>query len=240
MKAISGQLAGARFALITFDRGAVLRMPLTTDGAAVAAAADTMLPEASVWSEGSSVTTAGPMLQETLEHAQATHPERARAVFYLGDGEHTAADEPAPLGVDPGLVNAGGAVLGYGTSAGGRMQETGGLSRPIWVRDPATGDPARSVIDETRLADLADQMGVAYVHRSPGESIDRVVETVDQPSIREASVSEDGPLVGSRTEFYWMLALVAAGLLAIEAGIALSRLWQLRRPARKSLRRAER
>ena len=228
--AIAGRLSGARFALVTFDRTAVVRMPLTSDGAAVAAAAETLLPETSTWSQGSSVTVAGPVLQQVLERAAAAHPERPRVVFYLGDGEHTAATPPAPLRVDPTLVTAGGAVLGYGTQAGGQMRQTGVVGSPDWVVDPATGDPARSVIDEGRLRELAAQLGVGYVHRSAGDSVDAVLELVRRNPAQQVSVTDDGPLSTTRAEAYWLLALGALALVAWEAGVALQRLWALRRP----------
>lgn len=235
IKAIAGHLAGARFALVSFDRTAVLRMPLTSDGAAVAAAADTLIPETSAWSQGSSVTVAGPLLQDLLERAATNHPERARVVFYLGDGEHTAATNPEPLGVERSLVNAGGAVLGYGTTSGGQMRKTRtatGSGSSDWVLDPATGAPARSVIDEARLQDIAGQLGVGYQHRDPGASVDPVLAAVDRTALQQVSVAEDGPLAGTRHEAYWLALLGALALLAWEAGEALRRLWALRRPPR--------
>jgi Ca-activated chloride channel family protein len=232
--ALSGRMAGARFALITFDHTAVLRMPLTSDGAAVASAAETLLPETSAWSRGSSVTVAGPLLGKTLARVAQTHPERARLVFYLGDGEQTSGKAPDALGVDPALVN-GGAVLGYGTSTGGQMHETGvpgSRADAGWLLDPNTGKPALSVIDETQLGSIAAQLGVPYLHRSPGDSIDAVLDQVDLSGLDRVSVGEDGPLSGSREEFYWIALLVVAGLVAWEVGVALSRLWGLRHPRR--------
>ncbi len=230
--AIAGQLAGARFALISFDRSAVLRMPLTTDGAAVASAAETLLPETSSWSQGSSVTVAGPLLSQVLERAATAHPERPRVVFYLGDGEHTAATPPQAMGVDPALISAGGAVLGYGTAAGGRMHRTGvvGATSPDWVLDPSTGEPARSVIDEARLRDIAGQLGLGYVHRGSGEGVDGVLDLVRRDAAHQVAVAEDGPLSATRAESYWALLLLAMALVAWEAGVALQRLWALRRP----------
>ncbi len=231
--AIAGHLSGARFALITFDRTAVVRMPLTSDGAAVAAAADTLMPETSAWSQGSSVTVAGPLLQEMLDRAAQSHPERSRVVFYLGDGEHTAATGPAPLGVDRTLVTAGGAVLGYGTASGGQMRRSPGSSgsSPDWVLDPSTRAPARSVIDEGRLRDIAGQLGVGYLHRSAGASVDPILDTVNRSALQQVSVAEDGPLAATRQELYWVALLGAFALLAWEAGESLRRLWALRRPA---------
>ncbi|HRW17999.1 MAG TPA: VWA domain-containing protein [Dermatophilaceae bacterium] len=230
IKAISGRMAGARFALISFDRDAVLRMPLTSDGAALASAADTLLPETSAWSRGSSVTIAGPKLQEVLALAQSRHPERARLVFYLGDGEQTSAKGPEPMGVDRSLVN-GGMVLGYGTSAGGQMRETGVPSSRARYLTDKSGQPARSVIDEARLADIAGQLGVPYLKRNPGDAVTGIVDKVDLTGLDRLSPGADGPLTGgARIEYYWIPLLAAAALLAWEVGLALSALWELRRP----------
>ncbi len=236
IKAISGRMAGARFALVTFDRTAVLRMPLTTDGAAVAAAADTMLPETSAWSRGSSVTVAGPTLQQVLARTAKAHPERARVVFYLGDGEQTSGTPPAPLGVDRALVN-GGAVLGYGTSAGGRMRQTGvpASTDPGWLIDPGTGQPAVSVIDEGQLGSVAQQLGVSYVRRAPGDPVEAVLDLVDLTGLDRVTAGEDGPLSGSREEFYWIPLLVVVALVAWELGGILAGLWRLRRPGPRRL-----
>ncbi len=231
IKAISGRLAGARFALITFAADAVLRMPLTSDGAALASAADTMLPETSRWSQGSSVTVAGPTIQQALDNANRTHPERARLVFYLGDGEHTARTAAQPLGVDKTLVN-GGMVLGYGTTAGGRMKETG-LPAGVpagYVQDPATGRPALSVIDQRMLGDLAGQLGVPYLHRTQGAGVEDIVGKVDLSNLDKLTPSADGALTGSRLEYYWIPLLGVAALVAWEMGVALAGLWALRRP----------
>ncbi len=234
IKEICGRLAGARFALVTFDREAVLRMPLTSDGAAVAAAADTIMPETSAWSRGSSVTVAGPLLKRTLARIAQTHPQRARLVFYLGDGEQTSGEPPAPLGVDPSLVN-GGAVLGYGTSAGGQMRQTGvpGSRADDWLLDPGTGKPARSVIDEAQLGAIAGALGVPYHHRAPGESIDAILASMDLTGLDRPTASQDGALSASREEFYWIGLLGVAALVAWEVGLALARLWSLRRPHRR-------
>jgi hypothetical protein len=95
--------------------------------------------------------------------------------------------------------------------------------------DPSTGKPAVSVIDESQLSALAQQLGVPYVHRSPGDGVDAVLGQVDLSGLDRVSVGEDGPLSGSREEFYWIALLAVAGLVAVEVGVAMARLWGLRR-----------
>ncbi|MET4095195.1 VWA domain-containing protein [Arthrobacter sp. UYCu712] len=172
IRAIAEELGGARFALLTFDSLAVVRMPLTGDTSALGTAVSVLGPQVTAYSRGSSVTAAGPALAERLTAAKQGHPERPRLVFYLGDGEQTSATAPPPLGVEASLVS-GGAVLGYGTAAGGRMKENSGDPRRTsgtFIQDPGSGTDAVSRIDEIGLRGLAGQLSVPYVHRAAGDA----------------------------------------------------------------------
>jgi Ca-activated chloride channel family protein len=217
IKGLVNQLTGARFALMTFDIDTTLRLPLTSDGAAVAAAADTLRPETSVWSRGSSVTIARDQLRTALERGRDTHPERARLVFYLGDGEQTAAQDPRPFDIDGRLVN-GGAVLGYGTSAGGRMAITAAFETGD-ILDPSTGQPAVSVIDEKQLAAIASQLGVPYVHRARDDNGTGIIEAVQLKELAPLRATDSAEIVGGRNELGWVALLLLAALAAWELGI---------------------
>jgi Ca-activated chloride channel family protein len=227
--AIAAALPGARYGIVTFDSDARVRLPLTTDTTALEAAIETLAPEPSEFSRGSSVTEANDRLAALLTSADKAHPERGRIVFYLGDGEQTAAGEPAPFTVAAGLVQ-GGAVLGYGTAQGGRMKGT--LSRygtsTNYIRDPSTGEDAVSVIDEGRLRQLAQQLGVGYVHRGADESVDGLVAGIDSSRFGTAEERERAAALG-REELYWVPLLGVAGLAAWELGHAGATLLRTRR-----------
>lgn len=174
MMAIAAELPGARFAVLTFESNAVVRMPLTTDTTALGTTISVLEPQVTAYSKGSSVTIAGKLLAERLAAARKSHPERPRLVYYLGDGEQTSAAAPVAMRVGGGLID-GGAVLGYGTLQGGRMKEPGrGPSDDgegngyIQDRTSGAGQDALSVIDEERLRGIAADLGVPYVHRSAG------------------------------------------------------------------------
>lgn len=224
--AITRALPGARYSVVTFDAVTRVRLPLTTDTTALEVALTTLLPETPEYSQGSSVTAAGDRLATLLEQAESRHPDRGRIVFYLGDGEQTAAAPPAPFALRPGLIQ-GGAVLGYGTAQGGRMKanRTRLASGSGYLQDPATREDARSVIDERQLREIGRQLGLAYHHRSSGESIDPVVESID-PAAFGMSESIEQEKVRARREFYWPLLLGVAGIGAWEigAGVAALRL----------------
>ncbi|GGC84310.1 hypothetical protein GCM10011512_08910 [Tersicoccus solisilvae] len=208
-------LPGARFSLITFDSSALTRLPLTGDATAVTTAMEVLRPEVTTYSRGSSVTVAAPLLTQQLERARAAHPERARVVFYFGDGEQTDGQAPTPFTVPSGAVN-GGAVLGYGTAAGGRMKANEGYvagERADYVQDrsvtPAVD--AKSVIDEDRLRTVAGQLGVPYTHRSAGDPIEHALTATDAGRLAAQAGS-----VAGRYELYWILAAAAVGIVARE------------------------
>jgi Ca-activated chloride channel family protein len=230
IKALVNQLTGARFSLMTFDIDTTLRLPLTGDGAAVAAAADTLRPETSVWSRGSGVTIARDQLRTALERGRDTHPERARLVFYFGDGEQTAAQDPRPFDIDGQLVN-GGAVLGYGTAAGGRMAITAAFETGDIV-DPTTGQPAVSVIDEKQLAAIATQLGVPYVHRTTDDGGQGIVDAIQLKELAPLRATDSAEIVGGRSELGWVALLLLALLAAWELGVLVAAAPRARRPAR--------
>lgn len=228
--AIAAALPGARYGIVTFDADARVRLPLTTDTTALEAAVETLAPEPSEFSHGSSVSEANERLAALLETADQRHPDRGRIVFYMGDGEQTATGEPAPFTLAPGLVQ-GGAVLGYGTSQGGRMKGT--LSRyganSDYIRDPSTGEDAVSVIDESMLRRLAQQLGVGYLHRGAGESVDGLVAGIDPARFGTAEEKERAA-ARAREELSWVALLGVAGLGAWELGGAAATLLRSRRP----------
>lgn len=226
--AIAGELAGARFSLLTFDSNAIVRMPLTTDATALDTSVSVLQPQVTAFSKGSSVTAAGTLLAERLRAARDSHPERPRLVFYLGDGEQTSAKAPAAIRLDGGLVD-GGAVLGYGTAAGGRMKENTGQDAGagyIQDRTSGTGKDALSVIDERRLQGIAGQLGVPYVHRSAGDLVAPMMQAAD-PGDFERATANGG--VAGRTELYWLLA-AGAFLLALREAFLVFRQWRQFRP----------
>ena len=219
IRAIARELGGARYSLISFDSTAVVRMPLTADTSALETAVTVLGPQVTAYSQGSSVTAARTVLAERLATARDSHPERPRLVFYFGDGEQTSAAAPQPLGIDGSLVS-GGAVLGYGTRNGGRMQENSGdPTQPAgtYIQDPATGTDALSRLDEDRLRDLARQLAVPYVHRAAGDAA--------APMLQEATpgtLVRTGESLEDRTELYWLPAC-AAFLLALRETLLLTR-----------------
>ncbi|HZU94196.1 MAG TPA: VWA domain-containing protein [Microbacterium sp.] len=228
IQAIVGEYPGARFALITFDAAADLRMPLTTDTTALISSLDVLRPEVTSQSRGSSVGIASQMLGDTLSNAADASPDRSRMVFYFGDGEQTDGSTPEPFTGSAKLTDAG-AVFGYGTEEGGAMKlTTGGVDGSDGGYIQYQGANAKSVIDEANLKTIADQLGVEYQHRTA----DAEPVLPEAPSTT-TTYSKSGE-IGNVTELYWIAALVVLLLLAVElarATMLVARLRLLKAPA---------
>ncbi|RDV08755.1 VWA domain-containing protein [Arthrobacter sp. RT-1] len=230
--AIAEGLPGARFSVITFDTKGHVRMPLTTDTLALETITSVLEPQVTSYARGSSITAARQVLGERLAAARDSHPERPLLVFYLGDGEQTSGDEPEPLVPDNGPV-AGGAVLGYGTEAGGRMKENtgrdydGAAQGVPYVQDRSGGTTRDAVsrIDEGRLREIAGQLDVPYVHRAAGDPPAAMLQQARPGALEHTQDAESLP---GRTELYWVFAAGAFVLGLLEAGTLFRRVRELR------------
>lgn len=232
--ALLEQLPGARVSVITFDSRASVRVPLTTDHAAVRSAFEVMRPERTTSSTGSSVTAARGELASRLDKSEESHPDNQRFVFYFGDGEQTSDQQPESL-ADIGDRIDGGGVFGYGTSAGGRMLETAGFDwsldgstsdpePPAYIQDPETGKDALSVIDERQLKAIAKDLGVDYTHRTAGTELKAAVT---MPELKEQHSDEH--VADGRSDFFWIPLLGVIALLAVDAGRSLGQVRSLNR-----------
>ncbi|SEE10873.1 Ca-activated chloride channel family protein [Arthrobacter alpinus] len=231
--ALANEFAGARFSLISFDSKAKVVLPLTSDATALATLTEILTPSSALVSQGSSISVANKLLAQRLAAARTSHPERPRLVYYLGDGEQTAAASPEPFTATAKLTD-GGAVLGYGTTDGGKMRDyTFGSDKPgAYIPDKANDfKPALSVIDEPALQTIAGALKVPYVHRTSTEGLGSALSKA-APTAASTAESPAGMDNGAgRWEIYWLLALAAFGILLWEVG-DLTRSWRaLQRPA---------
>ena len=226
---ITQNLTGAKFSLVSFDAASTQRVPLTSDSAAVESATSVLTQEVTTYSRGSSIDEPVEMLAGLLEDAAAAAPDNPRVLFYLGDGEQTSGQEPGSFEeLAPYLT--GGAVLGYGTEAGGRMLEFDGFSDQYsdvtYIQDysqsPATD--AISKIDEATLGTIADQLGVSYVHRTAPGDLDDVLAGID---VGELSIEPGTP--PTTFELYWIIAIALGVLTLAELVRVTSALSELRR-----------
>lgn len=189
----------ARFAVIAFASSPDLEWPLSPDTwslrPVMAAATPYAGPSDAVYE--TNVAAAGNVLRYQLISARQQFPRAQNLVFYLGAG---AAESRAPqrqFDLTEGAVD-GGAVLGYGTAAGGVVPQ-----RPS----------VRSSIDEQALRAVAEQIGVPLILRdgSPDRDDELFEGTPDGAEASEAVTASSAAV-----ETYWAPAMAAAALLLLE------------------------
>jgi len=164
------QYPNSRYTLITFDSVATMRVPITNDSSAVLSTVSALQQEVTGNSRGSSVGEAAGLLSETLE--KNSDPDRQNIVFLFSDGEQTSNKEIESYAASSEYVSSG-LVLGYGTEQGGRMKQRIGYAAPSdsYIKD-VNGNDGFSIINETNLNTIATDLGVKYLHRIYGETLD--------------------------------------------------------------------
>ena len=199
IKQLMTTYAGARFAVMSFTHESYLEVAFTSDTAALQSFVDVMFPVERAYGAGSRVDVAVEHATELLDRVTKQQPDRRRVVVYLGDGEQTSKDARTSFAaLKPSL--SGALVLGYGTREGGRMKSSPGSSS--YVYDDTTRKEALSVIDETTLKQIAEELGGSYAHRSaPGGTISLQVTS------GSGGLQSAGPLT-ARNDLTWALALV--------------------------------
>nr|WP_029117180.1 VWA domain-containing protein [Mycobacterium sp. URHB0044] len=200
--ALMDRYPDARFAVITFSSRPSLDWPLSADTWSLRPVMAAVTPYAATPDaiDQANPGAAGNVLRYQLIGASQQYPRAQNLVFYFGAGAAGAQAPQREFDLPAGTVD-GGAVLGYGTAAGG----------------PIPGTDARSAVDEAALRGVADQIGVPYVPRDATESL-----TAALPQPAEQTTSADvAAAPAGRTELYWVPAVGAAILILIELYLVL-------------------
>lgn len=217
VEALVNEFPRARFALISFAAKAVLEWPLSDDSWSLVSKVRGLSPYTLVTPDAMlrvDPAAAREVLNHQLQYASELFPESKNLVFYLGAGGPGSRVQDTSFDIADGAV-AGGAVLGYGTTAGGPIPQGWVDGNKVYFSDPDINAPANSAIGETRLKQIAAELDVPYLHRSAGQSITPAV-----PAVESANPESEDDLHGSklveRRELYWVFALLATVLVLVE------------------------
>ncbi len=166
IKDIMDGLAGANFGLITFQNKSVVQSPFTQDEQTVLGILDTIQTPVSIYLTGSNIDSPYYDLESMLISSERKE-NRQTIVFFLSDGEVThPGNTPCDYSLLGNMVD-GGAVIGYGTDAGGLMRDRYGAVNDYDSDYDEFGAEGRAVsfIDENKLKEIADGLGIEYIHR---------------------------------------------------------------------------
>ena len=211
--AVMDALPGSSFSLVRFDNGAQILAPYVRNIAVLEECLDQISMPSYATAGGSSLNTVHDALAAMARASGEKAGVRKTVVFLMSDGEITDGSALMGFGDISGVDD--GAVLGYGTAEGGRMNYPG----KGYIQDTVRGTDALSVINEDNLKSVARDLGIKYVRG--GEKDSRRLEQVLN-GIRRMSRStalHAGDKTGWKETYHYY-----AGILALILMVCLFRL----------------
>lgn len=203
-------LSGANFGLISFQNKAVVLAPFTQDEDTVLGLLKTIQTPDRYYMKGSSMDTPYYDLENMLISSDRKE-NRQTIIFFLSDGEVTGSGEMPYNYETLGSLVDGGAVLGYGTEKGGTMKDEYGD-----VYNTRTYEKAVSCIDEDNLREIADGLGVEYIHRQKSTLLTPLITEIKAGS---STITERRYDYITYHDTYFKYVPYLAGLLLLELAI---------------------
>jgi hypothetical protein len=212
--AIMDALPGSCFSLVRFDNGAQILAPYIQNISVIEECLDQISIPSYATAEGSTLNTVHDALADMVRASDEKAGVRKTVLFLMSDGEITDGSALMSFS-DIGGGADDGAVLGYGTAAGGRMNYPG----KGYIRDTAREKDALSVMDEENLKAVARDLGIKYVHSGEKEAgkLSRVLEGIRRMS--RSTALHAGDRTGWKETYHYY-----AGILALILMICLFRL----------------
>ena len=203
------ELAGSNFSLIRFDNRAQILAPFTQDGRSVSDAFTTIKQPDTYYAKGSSLNVPYEEMKEMLI-SSSKKEDRKTVVFFISDGEITDKSTLQSY-TDLEQYVDGGAVLGFGTKEGGRMQADNGYSKR-YIQDQETGKDAVSVINEDNLQKIASDLQIEYQNVRSQEEVAGMIEAIKSGSSIRMEESE----MVTYEDITYFLGMAMAALLIWE------------------------
>lgn len=210
------KLEGAKFSIITFNNNSQIVIPLTKDSNIAKEAITCISVVNNHYAQGTSLDTPLENLENTLKRAYEKDESRQRIVFYISDGE--VMGENSEIGSFKSCKKYidNGAVLGYGTSQGGKMkvEDYYGNKTYVTYTDEKTYETIDGVskIDEDNLKQIAKDIGIDYIKIDKKKDINEKIEEIIEKANKE--ISDDKKSL--YTDIYYLFMIPLIGMLAYE------------------------
>lgn len=203
MKHVVEELNGAKFAVVDFNNSGRLITPFTDDVNRVKSAIDIIYPVNSNYAQGSSFNNCQDVIIDQLKIAYDKEDANIY-LFFISDGESNQDGDDIDSFNGLRKYLDGGAVLGYGTSKGGKMK-VDSYSGEVTVTDKH-GNTAISKLNEDNLIQFADEMDISYVHMKKQENVDQIIDDIFADV--EQSLQEKTEFAYKETYYYFLPPLV--------------------------------
>ena len=220
---IMDEFEGARYAVMAFnDISGNVQVPYTTDKKTVTQAIGALEGRSKIYASGSSfnviLTPLRDYLEGTYSKDEDDEEEKKPAddaiqlLFFFSDGEMNTDEKLKSFDVIAESID-GGAVFGYGTTAGGQMrvrEYSSSEEKVVLTYIDKTGHQvtAKSKIDESTLKKLAEDMNISYKHILKDSDILDITEGIK-------SRIDSGEMTATTVEGYgrYEITFVFAGIL---------------------------
>ncbi len=209
---IVDELSGCKFSIITFGDTAQRLIPFTTDSDMVQAELKAIKLENDLYAKGTSINVVNEELEKTLKKEKERQNGNSKIViFFITDGEITQQGEKLESFANIQQYITDGAVLGYGTSTGGKMiyslyeNDTYSKNRYLYYYDEHYNQiTAISKIDENNLKQIATDIGIDYIQMSKTENIDYKINDIKKQKNESLNNNDK---INSYKDIYFVLAI---------------------------------
>lgn len=217
IKDITGLYPNSSFAALRFGASGTLDVPLTPDSNAIDNWADTLAPEATSISAGSTLDVPIDQLLLTCKSIHEQHPDDAIVLYLISDGEQTAAKTRRTFSSLRRYLSDAFTVA-VGSEQGGNIPlsvDKVSNADNQWVTDPDTGQPGVSRMNADEMETIADELsGTALILGSSNTMRDGV----SKEASKKWRITRTDKHRTRTVAIVWPLAIVASILLACELG----------------------
>ena len=194
-----------------------LDVPLTPDSKAIDNWADTLAPESTSISAGSTLDVPIDQLLLTCKSIHDQHPDDAIVLYLISDGEQTSSKTRRTFSSLRRYLSDAFTVA-VGSEQGGNIPVTGdGVEEgdTQWVTDPETGEPGVSRMNADEMNAIADELSGTAIRLN-------ATTTMSGGDSKEASskwrVTQTSKQRTRTVAMVWPFAIAVALLLTFEAG----------------------
>lgn len=201
---------GASFSVAMFDDDIERVLPYTIDTNMVMQSIKVVECQSYFYAKGTSLNKVMDKIDTCLESDRDTY----KVVFFISDGEVVNGDKlQNHKGLSKYVDN--GAVLGYGTSKGGKMRPrayAGDTTTPDYLYyydEDFNRKMGISKIDEKNLELIAEDLDVDYVHATTHDDVKEMVKNLKKEVNKNASYELGDSKAGYKeTYYYFVVALL--------------------------------
>lgn len=217
---IVNELSNCKFSIITFGDIAQRIIPFTTDTDMVQAELKAISLEDEFYAKGTSLNMVNDILLETLKKEKERQKDDAKFImFFVSDGEITKEGENLEAFSNIEKYVNDGAVLGYGTTEGGKMINTTYEADPtsdfyyLYYYEEFDKVTAISKIDEGNLKKIASDIKIDYIKMDANTNLNDKLNDIKK---QISNLQTNEGKINLYKDIYYYFAIPLAVLLIIE------------------------